>query len=166
MENETKQTNTNEQEPDIFAQKLREADSLYAILSGCTKEPYVYCDPETMDDAILLFTDEEGAKVGAQKLAEQQIPVGIAKVDRKSLLLFYTSLYTMGVNAIQQEWKSLGGEPGAAPDDALLYAGSAPSSKSGDYAGIKRFTGGDRRALHEGPLYRAASRGRKWHSAG
>ena len=49
MENETKQTNTNEQEPDIFAQKLREADSLYAILSGCTKEPYVYCDPETMD---------------------------------------------------------------------------------------------------------------------
>ena len=27
MENETKQTNTNEQEPDIFAQKLREADS-------------------------------------------------------------------------------------------------------------------------------------------
>ena len=62
MENETKQTNTNEQEPDIFAQKLREADSLYAILSGCTKEPYVYCDPETMDDAILLFTDEEGAK--------------------------------------------------------------------------------------------------------
>ena len=57
MENETKQTNTNEQEPDIFAQKLREADSLYAILSGCTKEPYVYCDPETMDDAILLFTD-------------------------------------------------------------------------------------------------------------
>ena len=101
MENETKQTNTNEQEPDIFAQKLREADSLYAILSGCTKEPYVYCDPETMDDAILLFTDEEGAKVGAQKLAEQQIPVGIAKVDRKSLLLFYTSLYTMGVNAIQ-----------------------------------------------------------------
>ena len=101
MENETKQTNTNEQEPDIFAQKLREADSLYAILSGCTKEPYVYCDPETMDDAILLFTDEEGAKAGAQKLAEQQIPVGIAKVDRKSLLLFYTSLYTMGVNAIQ-----------------------------------------------------------------
>ena len=150
MENETKQTNTNEQEPDIFAQKLREADSLYAILSGCTKEPYVYCDPETMDDAILLFTDEEGAKAGAQKLAEQQIPVGIAKVDRKSLLLFYTSLYTMGVNAIQ----------------ALLYAGSAPSAKSGDYAGIKRFTGGDRRALHEGPLYRAASRGRKWHSAG
>ena len=69
MENETKQTNTNEQEPDIFAQKLREADSLYAILSGCTKEPYVYCDPETMDDAILLFTDEEGAKAGAQKLA-------------------------------------------------------------------------------------------------
>lgn len=54
-----------------------------------------------MDDAILLFTDEEGAKAGAQKLAEQQIPVGIAKVDRKSLLLFYTSLYTMGVNAIQ-----------------------------------------------------------------
>lgn len=28
MENETKQTNTNEQEPDIFAQKLREADSI------------------------------------------------------------------------------------------------------------------------------------------
>ena len=150
MENETKQTNTNEQEPDIFAQKLREADSLYAILSGCTKEPYVYCDPETMDDAILLFTDEEGAKAGAQKLAEQQIPVGIAKVDRKSLCFSIPAFTrwcqcypgTRGRGAEddsadrvcktqrpggEQEWKSLGGEPGAAPDDALLYAGSAPS---------------------------------------
>ena len=87
MENETKQTNTNEQEPDIFAQKLREADSLYAILSGCTKEPYVYCDPETMDDAILLFTDEEGAKAGAQKLAGQQIPVGILNAVGRGLPL-------------------------------------------------------------------------------
>ena len=186
MENETKQTNTNEQEPDIFAQKLREADSLYAILSGCTKEPYVYCDPETMDDAILLFTDEEGAKAGAQKLAEQQIPVGIAKVDRKSLLLFYTSLYTMGVNAIQvhvgEEQKmiqltefvrrkdpeeSKNGKVWVEnPELHLTMLYYMPSAKSGDYAGIKRFTGGDRRALHEGPLYRAASRGRKWHSAG
>lgn len=69
----------------------------------------------------------------------------------------------MGVNAIQvrgREQKMIqltefvrrktGGEQngkvwwrtGAAPDDALLYAGFAPSSKSGDYAGIKRFTGG------------------------
>ena len=56
MENETKQTNTNEQEPDIFAQKLREADSLYAILSGCTKEPYVYCDPETITRWVSMLS--------------------------------------------------------------------------------------------------------------
>ena len=31
---------------------------------------------------------------------------------------------------------------------------------------LNEFTGGDRRALHEGSLYRASSRGRKWHSAG
>ena len=56
-----------------------------------------------LQKVVLRIHADEGsvAEKFAQKLAEQQIPVGIAKVDRKSLLLFYTSLYTMGVNAIQ-----------------------------------------------------------------
>ena len=104
MENETKQTNTNEQEPDIFAQKLREADSLYAILSGCTKEPYVYCDPETMDDAILLFTDEEGAKAGAQKLAGFGVnTVGVpGTIDLDIACTEYTIGFDTAVNTAMQ----------------------------------------------------------------
>jgi len=79
--------------------------------AGCTNLTDIYI-PDTVtsiaDDAFLncdnvtIHADEGSvAEKFAQKLAEQQIPVGIAKVDRKSLLLFYTSLYTMGVNAIQ-----------------------------------------------------------------
>ena len=79
--------------------------------AGCTNLTDIYI-PDTVtsiaDDAFLncdnvtIHADEGSvAAKFAQKLAEQQIPVGIAKVDRKSLLLFYTSLYTMGVNAIQ-----------------------------------------------------------------
>ena len=39
--------------------KLRTASELYALMSPCTKMPYVQCDPETMDDEIFLYPEEE-----------------------------------------------------------------------------------------------------------
>lgn len=80
--------------------KLRESEALFVLLSACTKEPYVNCDQETFDDEIWMYTDLEEAKSAAKQLLEQKIPVGVVRVEKSNLLLFYTSLYTMGVNAI------------------------------------------------------------------
>ena len=69
------------------------ASELFVLMSVCTKEPYVVCHPETFDDEILLFFDMEEAKKKAQELLEEKIPVSIARLENKHLLVFYTNLY-------------------------------------------------------------------------
>lgn len=81
-------------------EKLRTAPELYTLLSVCTKEPYVVCDPETFDDEIALFFEEEDAKKEAARLAGEKIPVGVMRMENRQMLPFYTSLYTMGINAL------------------------------------------------------------------
>ena len=75
-------------------------ESLWALVSGCTKEPYVVCDPETFDDEIMMFFSAQDAEGKAKQLNEAGIPVGIVKLEKRQMLLFYTSLYTMGINAL------------------------------------------------------------------
>lgn len=80
--------------------KLRNADTVYVIMSGCTRMPYVLCDPDTYDDEILLYYQEEEAKKRAKQLLEMGNPVQIAKIEKKNFLDFYSSLFPMGVNCI------------------------------------------------------------------
>ena len=46
---------------------LREAEDIYVIYSACTNMPFVYCDPETYDDEVILFDSEEEAKKQADR---------------------------------------------------------------------------------------------------
>lgn len=80
---------------------MRTSEQLFAIMSLCTKLPYVRCDEETYDDEILLFSDENEAKEEAEKLQKSKNPVGIAKIENKNLLGFYSSLFALGVNALR-----------------------------------------------------------------
>ena len=73
---------------------------IFVLISLCTREPYVVCDPETFDDEVFLYLKEEEAKAAAVRLTEQKIPVSVAKVNGKEMLVFFTSLYAMGVNAL------------------------------------------------------------------
>lgn len=81
-------------------QGLAAGNDMYVLISACTREPYVYCNPETFDDQVYLYLDEEEAKAGGKTHLEQKIPVNIAKLDGKLMLRFFTGLYTMGVNAL------------------------------------------------------------------
>lgn len=81
-------------------QRLKESGTLYILVSNCTKQPYVVCNPKTFDDQIFMFFDAEDAEKKAKKLLEDKIPVKIVKLENKQMLYFYTSLYTMGVNAL------------------------------------------------------------------
>lgn len=80
--------------------RLRESAELFALMSACTKAPYVVCDQETFDDEVMIFFQEDEAKEMAKKLIQEKIPVGVTRVENQHLLLFYTSLYTMGINAM------------------------------------------------------------------
>ena len=59
---------------------------IFALISLCTREPYVVCDEETFDDEVFLFLDEEEAKKEAAKLAEEKVPVTVAKINGKDML--------------------------------------------------------------------------------
>lgn len=97
---DTNEKNTENLKKRELLQKMRTAPELYVLMSACTKQPYVVCDPETFDDEILLFFTEEEAREKGKALVEEKIPVSIIKVEEKQKLLFFTSLFTMGVNGI------------------------------------------------------------------
>lgn len=80
--------------------KLRTAPELYVLISGFTKMPYVFCDPDTYDDDVLVFWKEDEAKLAAKKMLENKELVSVAKVEKRQLLAFYSNLFAMGVNAL------------------------------------------------------------------
>lgn len=81
-------------------EKLRTTETVYILMSGCTRMPYVVCDPETYDDEILLYFTEDDAKKTGEKIKTTGDPVKIIKVDKNSFLAFYVGLYPLGVNSI------------------------------------------------------------------
>ncbi|MCD8082384.1 MAG: SseB family protein [Clostridiales bacterium] len=97
---------------------LSRAESLfYILISACTREPYVQCDDETYDDEVLLFFTEDAAKEKAKEFAAQKIPVTPMKMTSRQMLLFFTTLYTMGVNAIRIHYA--GGEESVQVDEIV-----------------------------------------------
>ena len=85
----------------LLAQMKDAEGAVYVLISGFTKEPYVECDKETYDDQVFVYMEEEAAKAKAEALKEEKIPVGAAKILSGHMLLFFTNLYTMGVNALE-----------------------------------------------------------------
>lgn len=81
-------------------EKLRTVDEIYITLSRYTKMPFVYCEPETFDDQIFVYTSEEAAKEGAARFAEEHAEMNVAKIRKEKFLNFYVGLYLIGVNAV------------------------------------------------------------------
>ena len=79
---------------------LRNAEELFVIISLHTRMPFVFCDPETFDDEVLLYKTEEEAQKGGKLLLARKDPINIAKLENRHLLSFYSNLFTMGVNAL------------------------------------------------------------------
>ena len=86
---------------DRLLAQMKAEGAVYALISGYTKEPYVECDGETYDDKVFVYLSEDAAKARVTELKEEKIPVGVAKILSNHMLLFFTNLYTMGVNALE-----------------------------------------------------------------
>lgn len=97
MAENNKNSNKNKQET---LKKLTTSSELFVLMSGFTKMPYVYCDPETYDDEVLIFWSEDEARQAAKKMLENKDLVSIVKVENKHFLAFYSSLFAIGVNAL------------------------------------------------------------------
>lgn len=80
--------------------KIQKTEELYAIMSMCTRMPYVECDGETYDDQIFVYFEEEDAKQAVHKLIEKKIPVQLVKLTKQVILPFFVNLFPMGVNCV------------------------------------------------------------------
>ena len=109
--------------------KIQKAPQMYSIVSGCTKMPYVICDPDTFDDEVLLFFEQEDAQAEVKKLTDEKEPVNVMAIENRLLLTFFSSLYTMGVNCVvtdkgtEQEQRFQIREIVHRPDDTKLPDG-------------------------------------------
>ncbi len=84
----------------LMIKKLQGLDTFYAGFSQSTRMPYIECAPETFDDQVYLFTEEEAARQWAGEQGENKNPVAAVKVEKEQMLMFYTSLYLIGVNRL------------------------------------------------------------------
>ena len=64
---EENNTKNNPQRQEVLAH-LRNAKELFVIISLHTKMPFVFCDPETFDDEVLLYKTEKEAQKGGKLL--------------------------------------------------------------------------------------------------
>lgn len=80
--------------------KLRTSESVYLVFSGCSRMPYVSCDPETFDDQVLLYFDKAAAEQEIKRMAAEGERVQLVEMKNKMFLSFYTGLFPMGVNAL------------------------------------------------------------------
>lgn len=80
--------------------KIQTKEAVFTVLSRATRQPFVICDPESFNDQIWIFEEKETLEEAVKPLIDRKNPVAAIKVENKSFLSFYTTLYTLGVNSI------------------------------------------------------------------
>lgn len=80
--------------------KLQMMDAMYVPYARATNMPFIVCDKETYNDQIFIFRDEKDVQEFAKGYTEKSILLMGVKFKNDQFLNFYTSLFTMGVNAI------------------------------------------------------------------
>lgn len=85
----------------IQVKKMQKLETTYVIFSRGTRMPFITCDEESFNDQIWIFTEEEKAKVFAERRRDTEKDVlMVVKMENKQLLGFYNSLYLLGINEI------------------------------------------------------------------
>lgn len=80
--------------------KIQTREEIFALFSRATRQPFVICDAESFNDQVWIFENKEDLEMAAQPIAAEKNAIGGIKVENKSFLNFYTTLYTLGVNSI------------------------------------------------------------------
>ena len=82
-------------------QKLQKMEQFYLLINAGTHNPFVVCDKENFNDQDWIFEVEDDMKEAAKPyMIEQKQKLIPAKIENKGYLPFFTSLFTLGVNAV------------------------------------------------------------------
>lgn len=82
-------------------QKLQKMEQFYLLINAGTHNPFVVCDKENFNDQVWIFEVEDDMKEAAKPyMIEQKHKLIPAKIVNKGYLPFFTSLFTLGVNAV------------------------------------------------------------------
>ena len=84
----------------FFIKKLRKKESILVAFCGFTGMPLVVCDPDTFDDQIWVFDNEQQLKEFAKPYLEKKVLINGSKIMNKDFLNFFSSLYFIGVNQL------------------------------------------------------------------
>lgn len=85
----------------LIKRRLQQAEVMYVLFSKSTNVPYFCCDPESCNDQVWLFSEENFAKKVALMEFQKKHELTVVKLENKQFLGFYISLFTMGVNELQ-----------------------------------------------------------------
>ena len=79
----------------------RKWSSSICLINAGTHNPFVVCDKENFNDQVWIFEVEDDMKEAAKPyMIEQKHKLIPAKIENKGYLPFFTSLFTLGVNAV------------------------------------------------------------------
>ena len=83
----------------MILRRIQKMETLFCVFSKATNLPYVYCDPDSCNDQIWLFTEERFAQKLAMVQRQKHVELIVVKMENKQFLTFLTGLFAMGVNA-------------------------------------------------------------------
>ncbi|MDO4632729.1 MAG: SseB family protein [Eubacteriales bacterium] len=80
--------------------RMQKLEEMFVVFSKATNLPFVYCDPDSCNDQIWLFTSENLAKRCVIEQQKEKNELLLVKLLNKDFLGFYMSLFNMGVNEL------------------------------------------------------------------
>ena len=84
----------------LVIKNLQKLEHIFMIFSQYTKMPYVECNPETYDDQIHIFSDQEDVQAFAKEYTEKKILLMAKQFPKTHVAGVLTSMYALGVNAV------------------------------------------------------------------
>ncbi len=79
---------------------LEQTDQIYVMYSACTSMPYVYQQPDTAYDLLLVFDKKENYDACAGQFAEEKRPVRCVECKKAQYTQFFTGMYYIGVDGV------------------------------------------------------------------
>ena len=84
----------------FLIKKIQKRTRLIVAYCTYTNMPLLVCDPESFNDEVFIFENEELLKTFAEPYIEKKIALKGVQYKNRDFLRFFGSLYTIGVNEL------------------------------------------------------------------
>lgn len=84
----------------LLIKNIQKREEMIVAYCAYTNMPLVVCDPETYNDQIFIFDNEQLLQEFAKEYTEKKILLKGIKYPNKAFLGFFSMLYTIGVNEL------------------------------------------------------------------